>query len=101
MLWGQYLHNKNIFKTKVAYFWALKYHMTVTGEYKADLNNQTQSDLWGEQGVKCSSFYQKLLNHIKINFMVELCLLCPNSSSCTVKSVMYYYIIIKCQFVAL
>ena len=76
MLWGQYLHNKNIFKTKVAYFWALKYYGTVMGEYKADLkslNNQTQSDLWGEQGVKGSSFYQKLLNH-KINFTVELCL---------------------------
>jgi len=84
MLWGQYLHNKNIFKTKVVYFWALKYHLTVTSEYNADLNNQTQSDLWGEKGVKCSSFYQKLLNHIKINLTVELCLLCPNSSSCTV-----------------
>ena len=28
--------------------------------------------------MKCSSFYQKLLNHIKIKFTVELCLLCPN-----------------------
>jgi len=31
MSWGQYVHNKNIFKTKLAYCWALKYHRSVMG----------------------------------------------------------------------
>ena len=91
---------KIFFKATVACFWAVKYYRTVTGEYKADLKSLriTESDLSWISGVKCRSFYQKSLNHNKINFTVELCLLCSNSSGCTVKSVMYYYIIIKLSF---
>jgi len=29
MSWSQYVHNKNIFKTKLAYCWALKHHRSV------------------------------------------------------------------------
>ena len=69
---------KNIFRTKLAYCWALKYR-TVTGdhEYKADLkilmNNpvQTQSDLLGE--VQC--FVPKFVESFSNNFTVEPCLM--------------------------